>query len=1149
MSAVDSGLGLIGREHPAALLRAEITRGVDSHGGLVLVTGEAGIGKTALVTAAADEARRLGALVLGGACWDSDSAPGYWPWVQVIRGLRRGVPPEEWAQARDAAGDALTALLGESQGGGPPAPEEADGFRLYDAVTSALVAVSQRRPVVVVLDDLHWADAASLRLLEFAAQHTWFERVVLIGTYRDVEVETEGHPLRPLLSPLLTRATVITLTGLGREDAGRLLARTAGVAPSAELVAEVHRRTGGNPFFIEQTARLWRGGGSLATIPPGVRDAVMRRLSQLAAPVVDLLTTAAVLGREFHRQVLAAVTGEPVAHVDRLLDQAVSARLVTAGEQGRFAFAHDLVRETLYGALDDDEAARRHAAVVHAVDRTPDLAVHMLPADVARHAHLAGAHVAAERAVAHMVAAAQHADMRLAMDESLGHYRRALERAAEVGPGKQAMIAVGLGRGLHHRGDHEGARRYFEQAAELAWQDPDPAVLGRVALTVYGLCDPAELSAGFGAMLAEAHTRLVGEPREPGARLSTDQMALDLTAYYAAHGRRGGDDEALLFGLWARHDAIFGPGTAAERLALIEELMGVARRTAEPDSVAVAASLRWVTLLELGDPRYLDRYRDFKAHCESFELSQMRLMLLIDGAIIALLHGRLDEAQRMLEGIRDVAVENRVVYEYTSHMLAHLWWALRLARADFDAIEATHQQLRRGAHPCPDLAEAITALRRGDVGVARRHLTEVTTRDRPYPRQAEAMWLRFQAEAAAACGDPELCAKARADIEPYAGQWGVSIYGWELSGPMDLWLGVADAALGRWDEAVAELTAARRSAELLQARPYAVEADVRLAQTLLARGASGDAAAAATLLGRAEAEATDLGLREVLHRVRRIRAEAGSALAGPSARVPVGVVPALPAEATAGSGGRRAAESAGEAAARGQAAPPTGRAPGGPPPSPALASEAGTSPGGPAGPLADVPTGGKGPGGGEAVASGLFRFDEVVWTLGFAGRTVHLPDAKGLHDLHTLLGSPGTDLPAVKLLDPAGGDAVVAARRMGGDPVLDEEAKTRYRRRLARLDEEIDRAVHRGDDDRAAELDAERAALLAELRSAAGLGGRTRRLGDEAERARKTVTARIRDILRKLDNLHPELAAHLRATVSTGSTCRYRPDREIAWQL
>jgi hypothetical protein len=160
-----------------------------------------------------------------------------------------------------------------------------------------------------------------------------------------------------------------------------------------------------------------------------------------------------------------------------------------------------------------------------------------------------------------------------------------------------------------------------------------------------------------------------------------------------------------------------------------------------------------------------------------------------------------------------------------------------------------------------------------------------------------------------------------------------------------------------------------------------------------------------------------------------------------------------------------------------------------------------------------------------------------------------MPDAKGLHDLHQLLGHPGTDIPAVLLLSPEGGAVAVAVGRMGGDEILDEEAKAQYKRRLGELDDEIDRAAARGDDARAAELDRERQALIDELRAAAGLGGRSRRFGDEAERARKTVTARIRDTLRRLDQVHPELAAHLREAVSTGATCAYHPPTPTQWRL
>jgi hypothetical protein len=287
------------------------------------------------------------------------------------------------------------------------------------------------------------------------------------------------------------------------------------------------------------------------------------------------------------------------------------------------------------------------------------------------------------------------------------------------------------------------------------------------------------------------------------------------------------------------------------------------------------------------------------------------------------------------------------------------------------------------------------------------------------------------------------------------------MFGCDISGPVDYWIAVVDAAEKRWDDAIAGFEAARDSADRLGARPWSLIARGALARALVCRG---DAEAAARLRGAVERDAARLGMSYVVDRL-------GST---PTAPVPV----------------------------------------------------------------VDV-----------VVEADEFRRDGPVWQLAFAGTVVHLPDAKGLHDLHLLLSRPGVDVPAVELLDPAAGAELVAARRMGGDPILDDEAKARYRRHLERLDDEIDRAAERGDERKVAALDAERGALLDQLRAAAGLAGRTRRLGDEAERARKTVTARIRDVLRKLDDRHPALAAHLRESVSTGATCHYTPPGPTEWRL
>jgi hypothetical protein len=1010
------GREIIGRDHPAGLLRAEIARAADSHGGLVLVTGEAGIGKTTLVTGAADEARARGALVLGGACWDSDSAPGYWPWVQVIRALRRTATAEEWAAAEEAGGTGLSVLLGDRTGGDPVAD-----FELYDAVTTALVSVSHHRPVVVVLDDMHWADTASLRLLEFVAQHTWFERLLLVGTYRDVEVEAVDHPLRPLMAPLVGKATTVTLTGLERDEVGALMARTVGHEPAADLVAEVHLRTGGNPFFVEQTARLWRSGGAVSAVAPGVRDAVRRRLSLLPEAVVHLLTAAAVLGREFHRQVLAATVPAPVPEVDRLLDQAMVARLVVSLGEGRFAFAHDLVRETLYDALDDTGRRRLHATVVRVIER--DL---LVPGDLARHAWLASDDLEPAGVVDVLMRAARDAGNRLAMEECVGHYRRAYERAATL-PRQRVTIGLELVSDLRHATRHDDATRIFDEVLALAREIGDADLLARVALSAYWYEDRLTL-------LREALTALAGRA---GDDLADSDLVAELASRVLALAREQGDDEALQAALWARHDAIWGLGSAAERVDLTAEMMAASRRIGDRGMEYFAASFRWVALLEQGDPAYLAQYDDFVALASRDGRPRSTFSSYIDQAIIATVNGRFADAEAMVERAVAGFGEHHREHPFFASMMGHLRWALYQLQGRHDELAALHRELAE-SHPQAGLLAAVTAVETGDTESALRLLP--TSSDRTY----EALWLRAQAQVAAAAGDAELRKRAREALVPFAGQWLVSLYGCDISGPVDLWLGALDAAEGRWDGAIERLSAAADSADRLRARPWAIEARRRLAAALLARG---DAEASTALRRRVEAEAAEIGIR--------------------SASVPANV----------------------------------------------------------------------------------FRLDGAVWVLGFGGREVSLPDAKGLRDLHILLGQPGHDVPAVELLSPEGGAVVVAARRMGGDPVLDEEAKSRYKQRLVRLDEEIDRAAARGDGGRAAELDHERKALIDELRAAAGLGGRTRRLGDEAERARKSVTARLRVTLRKLDESHAELAAHLRASVSTGATCRYDPQPGVTWRL
>ncbi|CAH9416762.1 Transcriptional regulator, LuxA family [Streptomyces globisporus] len=1181
---------LFGRDHPAGVLRSEIARATDSHGGLVLVTGEAGIGKSTLVTDAAHEARRRGALVVGGSCWDSDNTPGYWPWVQILRGLRRSATATEWAAAQEASDGRLAVLLGdpaavatggphggepgaeagapgdtgptggEWTGGGPPgwgSSEGAEAFGLFDAVTTALVTVSQSRPLVVVLDDLHSADPASLRLLEFAAQHAWFERLLLIGTYRDVEVEAPGHPLQQLILPLVSRAAAtLTLTGLGRDEVGALMTVTTGREPAPQLVDEVHRRTGGNPFFVEQTARLWHSGSPVSTIPPGVREAVRQRLALLPEPVVSLLTSAALLGREFRRQVLAVVHGAPVPHVDRLLESAVVARVVVPRPSGQYAFAHDLLRETLYASLDDAEARERHAAAVRALDAHGGLGDAVPPGALARHAHLAGDALERDRRLDLLLAAARDASGRLADEEAAGHYRRALAVASDEsgaagrGPDLRRAVLIGLDLAgqLRHAGESAEAQRLLDGAVARARELDDPELLGRVAITLHGdgfLGGPGVSTKG---LLAEAHRRITG--KEGQESLSDDRLAQELAINFMALARSGSDDEALAFSLWARHDSVWGLGSAVERLGLTDEMTVVGRRTQHHDMEMHAASMRWVALLELGDPAFLDQFRTFVRLAELTALPRFALGIAVDTSLIASLQGRFAEASTALADDA-LAPENNdhAVFGFMAH---HLRWALHLLQGHFAEAEEVLAELPASGYPHPGLLEAITAVEQGDATPALRLIAEHADRAAPYPRAFMPLWLRLLAQTAALTGDPRLIARAEDELTPFTGQWVVSLYGCDISGPVDLWLGMLAAARDDQDTAVAAFAEAAASSDRLAARPWAVRARLCLAHSLLARSDAGDgsfagdADRARRLLGEVAREAGELALDHMETEASALRATpplAGSATASAATAALAPATAASDASAAtsvsrtqgpapdpsgSGAGGGVAAVPGREKAAaepgRERAAAEPGRERAAAPPGPDTAAA-------------------------QDGASAEFRRNGPVWQLRWDGVTVHIPDAKGLRDLHSLLGLPGADVPAVRLLAPEGGDLAVAAGQFGGDPVLDEEAKRRYKEHLDRLDAEIDRAAARDDTQQVEKYGRERQALLDELRTAAGLGGRARRLGDQTERARKTVTARIRDTLRKLDTLHPALAAHLKASVTTGTTCAYRPEHSPDWRL
>lgn len=1042
---------LLGREKDLRPLTAAIDDAAGGAGGLILVAGEAGIGKTSLVSAGLVHARTAGGVVATGTCWDRDGAPGLWPWMQVVRALRREVGTESWDAASSVAGAGLDRLL---EGGASPSAA-ASSFEVLDAVTTLVTTLAHERFVVVVMEDLHWADQASLSLLSALVGPARFGRLLLVGTFRSDEVAAVEHPNHGSLAELGARAFAVPLSGLDLA-ACQVVLDVAGVHEVD--VGEVHRRTGGNPFFVRQLAQLWRANEGQGPMPPGIESLVARRLARLPAAVADALTAASVLAPSFEPALLAAILGTDDDDASQRLGVARDTGLVTSGSDG-WRFVHDLVRESLLAATPAVERRRLHAAATRALSARAPASVPAVTTQIANHAALAVPEIPAREAVELLLVAAGAASARLAADEAAAHLERALG-LLDDGDRSRAAIQLDLA-AEHRRGGRVDASRMT--LGELLESD-DPVTFARAALGLHVLGTFIHDEEGRHHALREAYTRLVAaadlDPDFRDALLARvlaaivrgrvhhtelDRSDLDaLSAEAVAIARRSGDPSVLAFALLARHDAIWRPDTPDDRLALALEMAAAARAGHDHEMELQGIELEFVARAELADRdamRTVDRYVELS---ERLQLPRCRYRALSRQATVATIQGRFDDAQALIEeayalGARIGEIDREGVYCDQS-------WEIARQRGDLGCV--SDLVTRFADDPSIAVIEIDLHLQRRDFDAVDRLDRRFAELGVVWPLWARTIWWTAEADIAIGTGDVDRCRDVRARLAPLSGRCAVLGGGVIVRGPIDLWIARLDLALGDLDRAVAGFETARAIGERLGARPWVVHARTGLARALRQRNGPGDDSDAAAAAHAAAIEADRLGVALV------------------------------------------------------DVAEPAHR------------------------------------------RHGQLRRDGDVWLLELDGAAVRLPDAKGLRDLHTLVANPGVDIPAVTLLDPTRN----AVAPTGADAVLDEQARAAYRQRLHDLDAEIARALDREADTAAQRLDLERDALIAELKGATGLGGRPRRLGDDAERARKAVTGRIRDSLRRLHDRHPVLADHLQASITTGATCRYDPKEDITWR-
>jgi tetratricopeptide (TPR) repeat protein len=410
----------------------------------VLFTGEPGIGKTRLADESARLATTKGMRVRWGRCWEGGGAPAHWPWIQVIRELvAESVAPR--VRLRDLPAEIariLPELSSEVPEPEPPIDAEQARFRLFDTVATLLKESAREQPSVIVLDDLHEADTASLEMLQFTARVLHDANVLIIGTYREAEMRRSTER-SPLMDHIVRDALLLPLVGLTEREVGDLVAARAAAAPATGIVAELHRATAGNPLFVDGVLRALAAEGRLGgaridlagfKLPDGVRGAIRRRLGLLSPGARVVLTTAAVIGQESDHELLSLVHGHTTEKLAALMGEAEAMGIVGVAGPSASRFTHPLLREALYDSLAAPERARLHRQVAVALEALHQANVTPCLAELAHHWR-AGAQAPEdiEKAIDYAIRAGDAATAVFAYEGATGHFRVAVELAAKQG--------------------------------------------------------------------------------------------------------------------------------------------------------------------------------------------------------------------------------------------------------------------------------------------------------------------------------------------------------------------------------------------------------------------------------------------------------------------------------------------------------------------------------------------------------------------------------------------------------------------------------------------------------------------------------------------------------------------------------------------
>ncbi|MFF4257321.1 ATP-binding protein [Streptomyces sp. NPDC001663] len=838
----------VGREDVLEEFRAALERAAAGRGGLVTLTGPAGAGKTRTAEEAAGQADAFRTLWTW--CPPETAGRAFRPWSRLLREL---VADDVGCGRLVAASPPLRALVsGAAPGTLRGADPEAARLRLAGDVGEVLATAARRRPLLLVLDDVHAADASSLRLLLETADAARTAPVLLVATARDDDAAWRDRAWAR--AQLLRRGRSSALGPLPVRDVAALVEAVTGAAPDAEAVRSLVRRTGGEAFFVTELLRA----GSWGAAPDGngagvssvaVRAAVQERLGDLTPRAARVLDVAAVLGTRFRLDVLAEAAEVPLGEVRTLLGEAAGAGLLAEAGADRGAFRHDLLRDAVYDTLTPAERAALHRTAADVLAGYARRGRDTGPAEVAHHLLQSGPEHAAE-AARYAREAAVRAEGLFAFEDAARWYERAVEvwgAAAEGadenrGPGQGPASSthrvelvealLGLGSARLGAGEPGAARDALLRAAGLAREAGRADLLARAALGLgtgpvgfeVDLEDREQLD-----LLTEARTALAAEPAHAAlraavtARLSLaaglvepEKHRLALAEEAVRTAREAGDPATLGPALAALCDARPGPDHCRDRLGWSAQIVTTARDQRDPVLELLGRRLRLVALMETG------AFAQADAEAAAYETLVRPLRRPLYAWYVplwrgtrALMEGRHEDCAAALDEVEELG---RRSGSANAAMLAVTQrWCLYAETGDLDGLARVRAEatlLERSPMLWPRVSLALVAAQFGRLDEAARRLSAAAPRLGGATRDSE--WLPMLAQAAetvAAVGSHP-CAPALYDLlAPYAELFAVEGIGAAVRGPVDRHLALLATAMGDRERAREHRERALRAAE------------------------------------------------------------------------------------------------------------------------------------------------------------------------------------------------------------------------------------------------------------------------------------------------------------------------------------------------